>query len=130
MLTTDQQVCLTRKDHDHIHWLIRNSRLLYPDDRVSADQLKKELKKSVLFDDGELPPDVVRLGSTVTVKELEKGQTMQFTIVTPDKSDLKNRRVSVLSPVGTALIGLSKGNMIRWRVPAGEKTFLIEEVIQ
>lgn len=129
MKLTTHQVFLSREDHDQIYWLIRNSNLRNADDRHSAGQLKEELKKAILLDTHELPPDVVRLGTLVKVKELESGKTMQLKIVTPDKADRKTQQISVLSPVGTALIGLKTGSRISWQVPAGTKTFLIEEVM-
>ena len=49
-------------------------------------------------------------------------------IVLPDKADIKERKISILSPIGTALIGFRQGENIRWQVPSGKKTFTILEV--
>ena len=46
----------------------------------------------------------------------------------PDKADIKQRKISILSPIGTALIGFRQGENIRWQVPSGKKTFTILEV--
>jgi regulator of nucleoside diphosphate kinase len=50
-------------------------------------------------------------------------------LVAPDKADIKEKRISVMSPIGTALIGFRKGQKVKWQVPAGKKTFTILEVI-
>ena len=50
-------------------------------------------------------------------------------LVTPDKADIKQRRISVMAPIGTALIGFRQGEKVKWQVPAGKKTFTIMEVI-
>ena len=50
-------------------------------------------------------------------------------LVTPDKADIKDKKISVMAPIGTALIGFRKGQQVKWRVPAGQRTFTIVEVI-
>ena len=54
---------------------------------------------------------------------------MELMLVTPDKADIKEKRISVMAPIGTALIGFRKGQKVKWQVPAGKKTFTILEVI-
>ena len=54
---------------------------------------------------------------------------MELILVTPDKADIKNRKVSVMAPVGAALIGFQQGNEVSWEVPSGKKKFTILEVI-
>ncbi len=54
---------------------------------------------------------------------------MEFMLVTPDKADIKDKKISVMAPIGTALIGFREGQQVKWRVPAGHKTFTIVEVI-
>jgi regulator of nucleoside diphosphate kinase len=73
--------------------------------------------------------DVVRLNSTVKVKAIDKGTILELVLVTPDKADIRNGRISVMAPIGTALIGFRKGAEVKWDVPAGKKTFMILEVV-
>ena len=49
-------------------------------------------------------------------------------IVLPDKADIKERKISIMSPIGTALIGFRQGENVKWQVPSGKKTFTILEV--
>jgi regulator of nucleoside diphosphate kinase len=95
--------------------------------RRDAEELEAELKKATLVNSEDLPEDVVRLNSTVTVRD-DKRKVMEFTVVMPDKADIKQRKISILSPIGTALIGYRKGKKVFWRVPAGERTFRILDV--
>jgi regulator of nucleoside diphosphate kinase len=53
---------------------------------------------------------------------------MAITIVLPQKADIKQKKVSVLAPIGTALIGFRKGQKVSWEVPAGKKDFMIMDV--
>ena len=97
-------------------------------DRQNAESLQTELKKAKLVNKDEFPLDVVRLNSQVKIKANDKKQIMELILVTPDKANIKENRISVMSPIGTALIGFRKGQKVKWRVPAGERTFTIMDV--
>jgi regulator of nucleoside diphosphate kinase len=98
-------------------------------DRKSAEDLKAELKKAMLVDKNDFPHDVVRLNSRVTIKSEDKNETMELMLVTPDKANIKENKISILAPIGTALIGFRQGQTIKWQVPAGKRTFTILEVM-
>jgi len=98
-------------------------------DAKNARELGEELKKAKLVSKEKFPGDVVRLNSQIKIKESSKNQVMDITLVTPDQADIKERKISVMAPVGTALIGFRKGQKISWQVPAGKKTFTIMEVV-
>jgi regulator of nucleoside diphosphate kinase len=97
-------------------------------DRQNAEDLFAELKKAKLVSKYEFPADVVRLNSTVRIKPEDKDHVMELTIVTPDRADIKERKISIMSPIGTALIGFRQGQNVKWQVPSGRKTFTILEV--
>ena len=96
--------------------------------RRDVEELEAELKKAKVVNKEELPADTVRLNSTVTIKDEREPRLIEVTVVTPEKADIKQRRISIMSPIGTALIGFRKGEKVSWRVPAGKKTFTILEV--
>jgi regulator of nucleoside diphosphate kinase len=98
-------------------------------DRRNAEKLTAELKKAKLVDKDAFPLDVVRLNSTVRIKTKGKDEIMELVLVTPDKADIKKRKISVMAPIGTALIGFRQGQEVKWQVPAGIKTFTIIKVI-
>ena|SRR5687768_2044473 len=98
-------------------------------DRKNATDLQAELKKAKLVSKDEFPLDVVRLNSSVKVKAVDKDTILELVLVTPDKADIRNGRISVMAPIGTALIGFRKGAEVKWEVPAGRKTFMILEVM-
>jgi regulator of nucleoside diphosphate kinase len=95
----------------------------------NVKELLGELKNAKLVNKDNFPSDVVRLNSRVKIKDVNKGKVMDLTLVTPDKADIRERKISVMAPVGTALIGFKKGQKINWQVPAGRRTFTIMEVI-
>ncbi|MEO6315542.1 MAG: nucleoside diphosphate kinase regulator [Chitinophagaceae bacterium] len=97
-------------------------------DRKNAEDLQAELEKAKIVDKEKFPTDVVRLNSKVTIKAEDKNETIELTLVTPDKANIKEKKISVLAPIGTALLGFREGNKIKWQVPAGKKTFTILQV--
>ena len=97
-------------------------------DKQNAEDLLAELKKAKLVSKDEFPANVVRLNSTVRIKPEDKDYVMELMIVTPDKADIKERKISIMSPIGTALMGFRQGENVKWQVPSGKKTFTILEV--
>ncbi len=98
-------------------------------DRRNAEDLRIELKKANLVNKDDVPHDIVRLNSKVRIKAEDNDKVMELMLVTPDKADIKQKRISVMAPIGTALIGFRQGQKVKWQVPAGKKTFTIMEVI-
>ncbi|MHA4844883.1 nucleoside diphosphate kinase regulator [Flavitalea antarctica] len=98
-------------------------------DRRNADLLQAELRKAKLVNKEDLPTDVVRLNSRVKLKSDQKDDIMEITLVTPDRANIKEKKISIMAPIGTALIGFRQGQQVKWQVPAGKKTFTIVEVI-
>ncbi len=129
MNTLTTPIILSKEDHDLIIFYLRNSNWQNPADRQSADKLEAELKRAKIVSKSNLHENIVRLNSHVKVRDLETNRLMELMIVTPDKSNLKEMKISVLSPIGTALIGYHLGEYVKWKVPAGERLFVIEDVI-
>ena len=98
-------------------------------DRRNAEDLRIELKKAKLVNKDDFPDDIVRLNSKVRIKAEENDKVMELMLVTPDKADIKQKMISVMAPIGTALIGFRQGEKVKWQVPAGKRTFTIMEVI-
>lgn len=83
-----------------------------------AEQLLAELDRARVVADGKLAPDVVRMGSTLRFTT-DGGQDRTVTLVFPADADIATGRVSVLTPIGAALIGLSTGQSIDWTARDG-----------
>jgi regulator of nucleoside diphosphate kinase len=98
-------------------------------DRRNVEDLHAELKKAKLVTRDDFPPDVVRINSTVRIKAEDREEIMEFMLVTPDRANIKEKKISIMAPIGTALIGFRKGQQVKWQVPAGKRTFTILEVV-
>ncbi len=95
-------------------------------------KLAEELKNAkVIGDDlhGSHKHDAVSINSTVVFKNLDTGETMQVTVVFPADTDQEGSRVSILSPLGTALIGEEENNLTTCLAPEGQIPLRIEKIL-
>ena len=117
-----QQLMISSKDYEVIMAWIKRRLGKVTFNKEDAKELETEIKKATLVDKEKLPPDVVRLNSTVIIKEEKQKKEIQVTVVTPEKADIRQRKISIMSPIGTALIGFRKGHKISWQVPSGKRS--------
>lgn len=122
-------VILLKDDYDILNGYVKNLQGMQVNEKENFRKLYQELKKAEVVNAENFPDDVVRLDSTVVIKDMQTKRDMTITIVLPQKADIKQRKVSVLAPIGTALIGFRKGQQVSWEVPSGKKDFKIMEVI-
>jgi len=125
----NNQLVLRKDDYEILISCLNNMYGRGAFDRKNAEELKHELKKAKLVNEADFPSDVVRLNSKVKIKTEKIDEIMELMIVTPDKADIKKRKISIMAPIGTALIGFRQGQKVKWQVPSGKKTFTIMEVI-
>jgi regulator of nucleoside diphosphate kinase len=96
----------------------------------SLDLLERELSRAGIVDSSELPDDVVAMNSTVWFRDLDSDEIEKYTLVYPAEADVVRDRISVLAPIGTALLGYRTGDIVQWRVPSGTRRFEIVDVAQ
>lgn len=118
-------VIISVSDHSVIQKLIGN--VASATDEMT---LAYELNRATVVSKDDIPPGTVQLNSTVSVLDLNTKKEKTFTIVIPSRADIKSRLVSVLSPIGAALIGFRKGQDVIWHMPGGIKRLRITEVHQ
>lgn len=88
-------------------------------DSEAAEALGEEIDRAEVVEPTLLPADVVSMNSTVRLCEQTSGREYELTLAFPDEADGTNR-VSVLAPVGSALLGLAVGREIEWPLPGGQ----------
>ena len=87
-----------------------------------ASLLEQELSRATLVEPQDVPADIVTMHSRVVCKDESSGEQHEIELVYPHEADSDRGRISVLAPVGTALLGLAVGNAIEWPVPGGRTT--------
>ncbi|MDR3589743.1 MAG: transcription elongation factor GreA [Negativicutes bacterium] len=90
--------------------------------------LEKMLRNAKLIDEDEISADVVTLGSTVILKDLEFGDELEYTIVGSAEADPTEFRISNESPVGEAILGRKVGSIVEVNVPAGSLKYEIVDI--
>jgi regulator of nucleoside diphosphate kinase len=110
------KVILTSQDFDRLEALLGSMPAAAFPGRAA---LQAELERAEIVEPENVPPDVVTMNSTVRFKLLETGEEFLLTLVYPKDVQGQSDRISVLAPVGSALLGLSVGNELEWPRPGG-----------
>ncbi|KAB2900071.1 MAG: nucleoside diphosphate kinase regulator [Kofleriaceae bacterium] len=97
-------------------------------DTEAAESLDAELRRAVIVDQRAIPGDVVTMNSEVEYEDVGSGTRRTVRVVFPREADASAGRVSVLAPIGTALLGLRTGQTIAWRTPGGVREIRVVEV--
>jgi regulator of nucleoside diphosphate kinase len=126
----DRGIVLPQEDRLRLDALIRRAIEQNFQQTTGLAGLAGELRRAKVVPRSEIPPDVVTMGSTVRMRDLETGETETYTLVYPHEADIEAGKLSVLAPVGTALLGYRVGDVVEWPVPAGVARFRVEEVSQ
>jgi len=108
------QIYLTQTDMDRLLQLID----AYPGKRF--EKLESELLRAKVVSREKIPPDVVTMNSRVVFENVTTKERREITLVYPGMADIDAGRISILVPVGTALLGLRVGQSIDWQLPSGE----------
>ena len=101
-------------------------------DKASSDnfqRLSKEIERAKKVKPQKIGSDVVTMNTVIEFVDLQSGYSKQLKLVYPHEADMKRGFVSILAPIGTALLGYRKGDIIEWDVPSGKKKFLIKEIL-
>jgi regulator of nucleoside diphosphate kinase len=93
---------------------------LSPAKREAAAGLEAELARAEVVELQHMPADVVAMNSRVRLEDVATGVQSEAVLVYPHEADLVQRRLSILAPLGTALLGLRLGQEIDWPLPTGK----------
>lgn len=98
-------------------------------DREYLHELHGEVDRATVLDPVEMPANVVTMQSRVRVIDLRSGERHEFVLVYPNEADVRESRVSVLAPLGTAVLGYREGDEVEWAMPSGLRRMRIERVM-
>ncbi|NNE78343.1 MAG: transcription elongation factor GreAB [Pricia sp.] len=97
--------------------------------RKSVKKLVGEMESAQICDEADMPNDVIRFNTTVTIVS-GNGWRKKFKLVMPENGDARNDKISILTPMGAAVIGYAEGDSLSWEFPMGEQQLTIEKVEQ
>ena len=123
------KLIITAEDRERLEGLLESPLASVAGPSNQFHGLRAELRQAAIVPADEVPPDVVTMNSTITLRDFETNDTETYTLVYPEDADIASNRLSVLAPIGTAILGQRVGDKLRWPVPAGWRRLRIEQVI-
>jgi len=126
---SERQIWITTFDLERLSSLIDGVRAAGPQKKSYLAELEKELERARVVAPREIPGDVITMNSTARIRDLESGEETTYALVFPADARIEENRISVLSAIGTALIGYRVGDTIEWRVPSGLKRLRVEQIV-
>ena len=121
-------ILVTRSDMKELEQLLDLRGVSQARDRRHLETLAQELERAEVVPSERIPPDVVTMHSHVIVRDLDTGRDTGYTLVFPLDADINEGRISVLAPIGTALLGYREGDEIEWSVPGGVRRLKVVKV--
>jgi regulator of nucleoside diphosphate kinase len=91
--------------------------------------LEAELKRSKRVAANKVPRDVITMHSKAHLVDLESGEEMVYTLVFPHEADIRQGKISVLAPIGTAMLGYRVGDVFEWPVPDGLRRLQVKGLL-
>lgn len=123
-------IVVTESDERKLRGLLSRQTKESLRDQTHLLELHSELERALILPADELPAGVITMHSQVRVLDLERRRRSDYTLVFPLESDVSARRISVLAPLGTALLGFREGDDVEWMMPGGMRRLRVERVRQ
>ncbi len=120
---------ITKYDMDRLLDLIEGMRSTPKAAKLNLDLLEKEINEGILVDPENVPEDVITMNSKANVTDIDSGEKMTYMLVFPSEANISKNKISILAPLGMALLGYRKGDIIEWAVPSGIRKLKVEEIV-
>ncbi len=98
-------------------------------DKKYLRELEDELDKGEVVNSRDIPDNIITMNSKVRLRDINTQKEMIYWLVFPDDSNTDQGKISILAPIGTALLGYKVGDIIEWKVPAGLTKLKVEEIL-
>jgi regulator of nucleoside diphosphate kinase len=125
----EQAISITEYDFRRLSKLVLDTRHRGGQVGNALRNLWQEITRAEVVAPTNIPPDVITMNSTVRLMDLDRGVTETYTLVFPAHADITQGRISILSPVGTAILGYRVGDQFEWEVPAGKRRWQVVEIL-
>lgn len=124
---SDKNIFITDFDKKRLMFLIQSNK--NRTNEAYIKELEKELNRATIVNPKEMPPNIVTMNSEIIFKILDNNEEMKYRLVFPEDADIDKKKISVLAPIGTALLGYKVGDIIEWKVPAGITKVKITKIV-
>lgn len=124
-----RNIVITKSDLRRLEHLLESEFAQAIDPKTYLGDLQAELQRAKIVASADVPHDVITMNSTVRLLDLDTGEVETYTLVYPHQANIAEHKLSILAPIGTALLGYRVGDIVRWRVPSGRRRLQIEDVL-
>jgi regulator of nucleoside diphosphate kinase len=124
-----RHILVTDSDMRKLRQLLDLRMGLATHDQHHLEMLARELDLAEVVRAEQIPADAVTMDSHVQIRDLDTGGEMGYTLVFPEDSNIAENKISILAPLGTALLGYREGDAIEWPVPGGVRKIRVEKVV-
>ncbi len=124
-----RQIFITEKDKIKLQKLINEAKEFHPGNEIYLNNLEQELDRAHVVASEKIPHNVITMNSKVLLKDTDSGEEMIYTLVYPNEANLMEDKISVLAPVGTAIIGLREKDAINWKIPSGMVRLEVKKIL-
>jgi regulator of nucleoside diphosphate kinase len=121
-------IIISAADHEELSCLVAAAGRLSNRGRAEVDALQQELARAEIVSSRDVPPDVITMNSRAELLDMRTGERMEFTLVYPAQADIDEGKISVLAPLGAAMLGYRVGNEFEWSVPYGQRRLKVTAV--
>jgi regulator of nucleoside diphosphate kinase len=125
----EKQIVITELDRQRLVDLILSAQSGEYRGSVYLDNLRGELNRAQIVTPQDIPADTITMNSKVALLDLDTREEEIYTLVYPENADSAEGRISILAPVGTAMLGYRVGDVFEWEVPAGKRRLKVDRIL-
>lgn len=126
---SDKPIRITLFDLERLKKLLEDAQRTSYRKSPYLTRLQAELDRAIVVKPDKVPSDVVTMNSRVCLVDLDTGKEEVYTVVFPEDANAGQKKISVLAPIGTAMLGYEVGDVFEWDVPAGRRRWKIKAVL-
>lgn len=123
----NKSIVISKEDYDALIKILDRASFVDPVQKDCLNKLLRELERASIVASEAVPDNIVRFGSTVDIKT-PFGVKDGLTLVAPEEADFNRKKISVISPLGSALLGYPEGEVVQWPLRNGTQSIMICKV--
>jgi len=126
---SNRNIYITAEDKNRLETLLASEFTAAIGPTQYLADLQAELQRATVVASEKVPYDTITMDTKVCLRDLDTEEVEVYTLVYPDKANIAGAKLSVLAPIGTAILGYRVGDVIRWNVPDGKRRLRVEKVL-
>ncbi len=128
MHSSRSSIHITSHDKRLLEELLAETEASRPESRSDLKALAEELKRAVVVAPEKVPHDVITMQSRVELVDLDTGETVIYTLVFPSHANIEAGNISILAPIGAAMLGYRVNDEFEWQVPDGVRRMRVKQI--